>query len=474
MKRAGAAVFLSPVLWGLLASVAFYTLIHGGTLSGSFFRDYFASHWTEYVMVAMFFIALAQLLLKACDLAEQRASLGQRLFDDVLPVPLATDEARILHGQLTDLPANRRETYLSRRLREALETILRNGSTDDLDEELKYLSDVDAARAHASYSLVRIIIWAIPILGFLGTVTGLTLAIAGISPEDLINSTPQVVAGLAVAFNTTALALSLSLALMFVQFFVDRMEQRLLGEVDARAVAELAGRFDRCGAGRDPQVAAVRKMAEAVIAAAERMVQRQAEVWHATIEAAHDRWSHLLSAGQEQLERALAAAMVQSVEAHARQLAVAEDAAAEKNRRHWELVQQSLVSSAERIEQSLVSHTEQVRAALASTTQGVQQALAATADELRQSAEASQRGAQTLQADLVRQGDLLLRVVEGTSQVARLEESLNANLAALAGAQHFDETILNLSAAINLLNARLGQLPAHVGLKAPATAGKAA
>ena len=69
------------------------------------------------------------------------------------------------------------------------------------------------------------------------------------------------------------------------------------------------------------------------------------------------------------------------------------------------------------------------------------------------------------QTELARQSDILLRVVEATGHVAKLEDQLNRNLAALAGAQHFEETLLNLAGTINLLNARLGHasLP-QVGL----------
>ena len=63
--------------------------------------------------------------------------------------------------------------------------VARKGSPDTLDEEIKYLSDIDAAHAAQSYGLIKIIIWAIPILGFLGTVIGITIAIASLQPEQI-------------------------------------------------------------------------------------------------------------------------------------------------------------------------------------------------------------------------------------------------------------------------------------------------
>ena len=316
-------------------------------------------------------------------------------------------------------------------MQEALDSVCRNESADGLDEELKYLSEVDAARAHSGYALLRILIWAIPILGFLGTVIGITMAIASLSPEALEKSLPEVTAGLGVAFDTTAIALGLSMGLMFGHFLVDKLEGGLLAEVDRLASLELMGRFERLGGGSDPQLAAVRWMAEAVVKATERMAQRQAEVWQTTIDAAHDRWSRVTTQGAAQLESALSGALVQSLQAHAAQLASAEEASADKNRQNWMRVQQALTDASESV-----------------------------------------RGQQS---ELVRQGEVLRQVVEATGQIARLEDTLNGNLAALAGAQHFEETLLNLSAAIHLLNARLGQVaPMQVELKDHTSLGRAA
>jgi hypothetical protein len=50
-----------------------------------------------------------------------------------------------------------------------------------------------------------------------------------------------------------------------------------------------------------------------------------------------------------------------------------------------------------------------------------------------------------------------------------LEEALNHNLASLAGAKNFEETVMSLSAAIHLLTARLSEAPASpkVRLESP-------
>jgi MotA/TolQ/ExbB proton channel family len=426
------AVIRSSLVWGGLASLGFYALLHAGLLRGDGFQRYFAGHWVEYVETVIFFVGLSELVLRAFDIAEQSSAIKEPLLGARPAEPRPAIEAIVLLDRLAELPNQRQTHYLPRRLREALEWVSRKGSADTLDEQLKFLADVDADRAHSGYALVRLIIWAIPILGFLGTVIGITIAIAQLAPQALEASLPEVTKGLGVAFDTTALALGLSMVLMFGQFQVDRMERRLLDEVDVRAAGELAGRFEQLG-DANPHLGVVRRMAETVLKATERIVGRQAELWKTTIDSAHQRWSDLNDTTQRQLEAALGKGLTQSLQAHAQQLTEAEAAHSQRNHEHWDRIQKALTE----------------------TTQATR----------------------SQQAELVKQGEVLMRVVEATGQVARLEESLNKNLASLAGAQHFDETMLNLSAAIHLLNARLGQLSAlapSVALKETAKPGRAA
>jgi len=56
---------------------------------------------------------------------------------------------------------------------------------------------------------------------------------------------------------------------------------------------------------------------------------------------------------------------------------------------------------------------------------------------------------------------LMLRVLEATGDVIKLEDVLNDNLTALSTAKNFEDTVMSLSAAIHLLNTRLGGTPAR-------------
>jgi len=405
----------SPILWGTLAAAGFFGLIHADLLTSQFVRRYCAGHPVEYVETAMFFVGLAVLVMKAVEMLGQYLALSKPVLGPVSPSGRLAGDCGVLLDRLADLPGGRQNDYLVRRLREALEHVRRRGSADALDEHLKYLADLDVGRQQATFALLRIIIWAIPILGFLGTVIGITLAVANLAPNALEDSLPEVTAGLGVAFDTTALALALSIVLMFGQFVTDRAEGALLAQVDERAWAELEGRFEQLPAGPDGQLAVVRRMAETVVGATEGLVRRQAELWQESMEAASARWREMADAAGAHLQAALSGALAESLKAHGQQLAAIEQSAAEENRRHWNQMQRTQAQNT--------------------------QAMA------------------SLQEALTAQAEVLGRAVEAAGEVARLEDALNRNLAALAGARHFQQTVMSLAAAIHLLNARLAEPP---------------
>jgi len=253
-----ALLLRSPLVWGGALAFCFFALIHGGVITDANVIRYLAGHWVEYVETAMFCVGLAALVIKWIDVERQRRCVDDEL---LAPVPEGGQEPAEAAALVASLPVEGDATsgsYLVTRLREGLDLVVRTGSAEGLQDHLKYLSDLDAARAAQSYGLVRFVIWAVPIMGFLGTVIGITEAIAQLSPTQLENIS-GVVAGLGVAFDTTATALALSMVLMFMQFVIDRREQSLLGDVDGVAWVALAGRFQSLEGGDGTALAVARR-----------------------------------------------------------------------------------------------------------------------------------------------------------------------------------------------------------------------
>lgn len=421
----------SPLVWGGALAFCFFALIHGGVITNANVIRYLAGHWVEYVETAMFCVGLSALAIKCLDVEAQRRRTDEELLGTVPEGGQDPAEAPALAASLPgeDEPAS--GGYLVTRLREGLDLVVRTGSAEGLGDHLKYLSDLDASRAAQSYGLVRFVIWAVPIMGFLGTVIGITEAIAQLSPTQLENIS-GVVAGLGVAFDTTATALALSMVLMFVQFIVDRREQALLGDVDSIAWAALAGRFQSLEGG-DGTALAVARLGEAVGRGSAQLLEAQEQSWRS-------------------LESAAGASIERVFQESADRLQVS--------------LSQSLDETLGRWTDSLV----QAHSHLSSTRED---RWARAADSLSMAMKTFEQHQKTLAG----QAELLTRVVDATHNVAALERTLESNLAALADSGRFEETLATLSAAVQLLAARAQDVavePRRVDLQGAHRVGKAA
>lgn len=414
---ASSAILRQPLLWGGLASALFYVAVGTGTLQHPLVTRYFASHPVEYIATTMFFVGLAALIAKYVGVLGQSKMPRESLLGPRPERPLDASASPDVLQVLEQKPRRIRSSRLAGRLRDVLRYIELKQSAADCEEQLHHLADAADAKSQRGYSLVRIISSTIPILGFLGTVIGLTKAVAELATqvgevglEEAINS---VVSGLSVAFDTTALSLSLSIALMFAMYFVNRRESQLLSDVEERAHDELLGRFHVDPTANDPQLLAVRRMCEQVAQATDGLVRRQSELWEATIEAAHQRWSTLSITTEKQLETALTGALRTSYEEHTKQLEKSADATTQRHASQW----------AEAIT-----------------------ALERSTDEM-----------QSQQGELRRQADVMLQAVDATGRVLELEDALNKNLGTLAESHNFEQTVMSLAAAINLFSTKVGQ-----------------
>jgi hypothetical protein len=284
---------------------------------------------------------------------------------------------------------------------------------------MRYLGDTDAMAVEGSYALVNYLIWSLPILGFLGTVLGIAEAVTNVTPEVLDKSISSVTGGLALAFDTTGLALGLTLSAMFLKFLTERREQAVLEEVDRFADVHLKHRFTRATSGLDadnaPLLAAVRQNADVLLGATDQLVRRQAEVWAQALTATEERRSQAERQLQERFTTSLAAALERTLLSHQQRLANLERQSQEQAAG----LLRSLAELAERLGQQ-------------------QNALLPVAD-----------GMQAL-------GQALASLQEGEGQLVRLQHSLAQNLSALEGSGSFEEAVHSLTAAIHLLTARAG------------------
>ncbi len=118
-------------------------------------------------------------------------------------------------------------------------------SSTDVSETVRTQAEVDLGRLVTSMATVHYLAWAIPALGFLGTVRGLSggLSMAGKVDEKLQTFIQQATGHLTVAFDCTLVALLLSLILMFLVHSVQRDEESLVIDCQQYCLEHLVNRL---------------------------------------------------------------------------------------------------------------------------------------------------------------------------------------------------------------------------------------
>ncbi len=336
LQKASGAI---AVTCGLLASAAFYAVV---LLSGwAPLERYFLGHPVAVAATVLFCVALAILIMKFW-MVQRQWSLLRRTADSML-APTAnpsspSDQFRDRHDagfvarswtqQLAQLPANIANSNLVERLREVLTRQSGRGTTKHLSDDLRELSQRDSDTAHDSFALIRIIVWAIPMLGFLGTVIGITQTLGGLDFSNGNAAVDNLKSGLYVAFDTTALGLVLSVVAIFLQFPVEKSEQQLLAAIDART-SQLTGKHLPGDEPADNQFELLAHLCEGVRTAVAESLDNQTRLWRQTIDEAQGYWqqAHQTQAGS--IVTAIEQALVPALQTHADQL----DIAAETNHR---------------------------------------------------------------------------------------------------------------------------------------------
>jgi hypothetical protein len=409
---------LATFLIGLPLAGGVLALFHFGPLRQTpVFR--YVEYPVQWAEVGLFCCALGALIAKVLGLRGE----FEACHTDILPrwdgKPIPVEQSQALLASIDRQSARIRGSYLGRRIRGVLEFICQRHSVADLDDQMRSLADTDAVTQENSFSLLRLLTWAMPILGFLGTVLGITQAIGGVTPEALEEGMSALTGGLAEAFDATALALALTMITMFLSSLVEKQEQGILEAVDRYIDRHLAHRWQRGGIDQGPVLAIVQQSSQALMTSVEGVVQKQAQVWAAALAEPERRAIQVQERMLQQLLAGLQHMMEQLTQAHAHRLATLEQQAAQANA---QLLQQMAA----------------VAAAVRDTGREQQAALARVAE------------------GIANQAGVLGKLQEGETNLVHLQAVLHQNLSALAGASAFEEAVHSLTAAVHLLTNRAG------------------
>ena len=241
-------------LLAVLSSVAFYAILYviSRLLSGNdsnvarifihivqMFTRSVPTLCISCPIVLLGFWTLYILAVKKRKIRFQAQALDRPIIPNDQQFILTPATAEEVMGMILKNADNPKDFLLYRRIILALSNLKHLGRVSDVDDIIRSQADQDAEAMETSYTIINGFLWAIPILGFIGTVLGLSDAIGSfggvLSGGDadmskLMPALQQVTGGLSVAFETTLIALVIALVLQLYSVTVRKREEEFLDD----------------------------------------------------------------------------------------------------------------------------------------------------------------------------------------------------------------------------------------------------
>lgn len=200
------------------------------------------------LMWIVFFVGLGELGVRVRDAFAEKAQLAVGY--------LPEDERTVLQGpELRRIYVTARAAvqpggvgqgrFLPRLVQRVVLQFQASRSIDQANALLNSSLELYLHQIDLRYSMIRYVVWVIPTLGFIGTVIGISLALAFAGGVDVQDPSllAELTKRLAVAFNTTLLALVMSAVLVLLQHIVQAQEEEALNHAGQYCLDNLINRL---------------------------------------------------------------------------------------------------------------------------------------------------------------------------------------------------------------------------------------
>jgi hypothetical protein len=356
-----------------------------------------------------FFVVILFIVLKSRIIRTQI----QHIYEDTAQVASVNmdneDELQLLRKRIHD-EGHDLTSILLGRLDRGLALWLATKDVGRVSNWINTESARDNAMSDLTYTLARTLLWVIPILGFIGTVQGLSSAVGGFA--DFLSGAAELTAikgaiadvtiGLGVAFDTTFLALMLVTVVQFPLSSIMRREATLMGEIDVYLDEHFVSRLPSA----EQQAVVIENLEDSIEAAFRRYIpdpDRYEEVFTESIEKAGTVVAKQFESFTEKYVDARKQATDDEVQALAAALEAAHVKAAELANQY------------------------------AHSADGIQAALG---DSLQKAAQAA--------SDVAKQVDTIADLGAKIQELLQIEQALERAVAGIAGAEEFQKTFAQL------------------------------
>jgi biopolymer transport protein ExbB/TolQ len=402
----------------------------------------------QYLELFMFFMIIGLIILKYRIIKRQSRAVGDVDIDT--NIDFQNDE------EISGLRASVQESkyYDSSiaisRMDRLLVLWLHSKEVDRVTTYATTEADRGANASTSTYALSSVLIWAIPIMGFIGTVMGLGNAVGGFSSflagaadlGSIKGAIGDVTKGLGVAFDTTLLALVLSVLAMFPLSSVKRREEILYGEIDNYLEDNVISHLPST----EQQPIVIENLEDSIEAAFRRYIpdpDRYDEVFTRSIEKAssmvEEKFSGLAK-GYESTLHDLTARLTASMATVGESL----DASMRKVLISLREQEDAFLASRQDIGRQEGEHLKSLVTGLSSSAQGMADQYRQSADGLqsvtRESSEKSIQASMQL-ADRMQE---ITRLAGSIQDLLKIEESMEKSLKGISASEEFGKTLQDL------------------------------
>lgn len=195
--------------------------------------------WTVIPMVGLCSWSAVFLTLKTLKLRIQKKAMTWAVVPANPEFVLTEETARAVLERIQGLIDMPGEFLLLNRIERGLSNLHHLGQVSEVSSVLRGQAVDDENAILSSFTLVQGFVWAMPVLGFIGTAQGLAFAIGGFagvlqgegaSLDTIKQGLLQVTGGLGTAFETTLIALVFALVIQVWMVFRQRAELQFLDQ----------------------------------------------------------------------------------------------------------------------------------------------------------------------------------------------------------------------------------------------------
>jgi len=235
--------------------------------------------WIQHATLTVFWFTLLRLVVSSVNHTTEKKAVEtvEKAVDEALNTELGNtlvwNDADRVESFIEERVSDRQKQSLTvKRIFNGLSRLRKTQSTTELDDYFKTRSEVDFSDLEAKYGTTNYLIWLIPTLGFIGTVMGIGRGIAGFANiiqhadefAQIKEALPSVTAALGTAFDTTFLALLLSVVVVCYFSVLRKSQESLLNRIDTLCYDGILSMFREHSQDTEELVAAINECVTAL------------------------------------------------------------------------------------------------------------------------------------------------------------------------------------------------------------------